>query len=223
MCLGTFLCLLDWWYWCYHDGALPIPHQTWPCSAPSWPPAAATWSPCLGASSGSWSPSGQYQGTNTARHPHPPLNAVLEGRLAHQTPQLHSELSVLCCCQEPHKMDCGGPLWLSASRCSFYRLSLLTGLPSPGSLRTDVSWGHLHLHLSQSLLLGKPNYNSWQSSLQAEPLLCLTAASSASTKAVSVHGAILFSQEKNQPEQLFGLNTSFPTQLVSLLVTEKYF
>ena len=47
---------------------------------------------------------------------------------------------------------------------------------------------------------GEPNYNSWQSSLQAEPLLCLMADGSASTKAVSVHSTILFSKEKNQPE-----------------------
>ena len=51
---------------------------------------------CLGASSGSWSPSGQHQGTNTAPHPHPPPNAVLEGRLAHLTPQLHHTLSSVC-------------------------------------------------------------------------------------------------------------------------------
>ena len=51
---------------------------------------------CLGASSGSWSPSGQHQGTNTAPNPHPPPNVVLEGRLAHLIPQLHHTLSSVC-------------------------------------------------------------------------------------------------------------------------------
>ena len=164
MCPGTFLCLLGWWCWCYHDGALPIPHQAWPSSGPGWPPAAATPSLCLGSSSGSWSPSGQHQGSNTTPHPYPPPNAVLEERLAHLTPRLHHALSSVCSAvaRDPRRWSLGthsGYLLHDA----FYRLSLFTGLPSPGSLRADVSWGHLqkHLHLSQSLLLGKPNYNSW--------------------------------------------------------------
>lgn len=188
-----FLCLLDWWcllsWWC-----LPIPHQTWPCSAPAdlqlLPLDPHAWGLPLAAGV----PLGSIKElTLPATHTHPSTHSLKgDWHIRHPSSTLSSVFSAVA--RTPRWIV--GPTLPSASRCLFYRLSLLTGkFPSPGSPPNGCFLGSPPLALVSKSASGETNHNSWQSSLQAEPLLCLTAAGSASTR-LSLFMALSYSRRK---------------------------
>lgn len=174
MCLnvpGAFLCLLDWWYRCYHDGALPIPHQTWPCSA-LLTSSCCHLIPMPGASSGSWSPSGQYQGIQHCPPPTPTLNAFLEGdwHIRHPSSTLSSVFSAVTA-RDPTRWIVGAHSGYLLHDALFIGCLCLREVFLPRLLRTDVSWGHLHLHLClKSASKTKPQQLAEFSASRASPL-----------------------------------------------------
>lgn len=126
--------------------------------------------------------------TLPATHTHPSTHS-LKGDWHTDTP---APLWAQCSLLLPGTPQDGlwGSLWLSASRCSFYRLSLLTG--SPQAPPNGCFLGSPPLALVSKSASGetKPQQLAEFSASRASPLS--NGCWPASTKAVSVHGTILF-------------------------------